>query len=93
MYKKQINGNSIHKIRQKLRKKSFFHIIRGRDIAPFDQRVATQSDADSEYRKRVRIGANLKFFVLRMRQLSLNVNYLGHLEDSKIFKRIVLVTK
>ena len=28
----------------------------------------SKSDADSEYRNRFRIGANLKFFVLRMRQ-------------------------
>ena len=34
----------------------------------------------------------MKFFFLRMRQLSLNVNYLGHLEDSKIFKHTVLDT-
>ena len=53
----------------------------------------SHGDADSEYRNRFQIGANLKFFVLRMRQLSLNVYFLGHLEDSKIFKHTVLVTK
>ena len=52
-----------------------------------------KSDADSESRNRFRIGANLKFFVMRMRQLYLNVNFFGHLDDSKIFKRTVLVTK
>ena len=31
IYKKQINGNSIHKIRQKVRKKVFFQIINGHD--------------------------------------------------------------
>ena len=35
----------------------------------------------------------MKFFVLRMRQLSLNVNFTGNLEDFKIFKHTVLVTK
>ena len=34
----------------------------------------TISDANSEYRNRFRIGANLKFFVPRMPQLSLHVN-------------------
>ena len=38
----------------------------------------SQSDADSEYRNRFRIGANLKIFVLRMRQLSLK----GHFSRS-----------
>ena len=37
-----------------------------------------KSDADSEYRNRFRIGANLKIFVLRMRQLSLK----GHFSRS-----------
>ena len=40
-YKKQINGNSIHKIRQKVRKKILFPNYRGEGHGPFGQGVAT----------------------------------------------------
>ena len=55
----------------------------------------SQSDADSESRKPFFESEQIWNFFVPCHTLIyfLNVNYLGHLEESKIFKHTVLVTK
>ena len=58
IFKKQINGNSIHKIRQKVLKKFFSQIIGGA-MAPFGQGVATPMGYWYVFRLSVRIASFL----------------------------------